>query len=588
MSCAQHYPHFITSLHSLTPYSFFFPPRNPSDLPSSPCLPIHHPHTSPSSYPPPFMSETCALCLGGESEVPPLGTLKDARDLIQPCSTCHLVTHRKCLIDYINSLSFSRIERELVGPDDPSGPSGSSGPTDPGGPTDPADPSDLVGVESNNNPDESRILAAAMQARLEVLLGAGAVETRAPLHSPDSPKLWRLSAPCPQCKSKIRFQLQGLAVLGINTFVRDKITGFVLYATIGLGLLGASAGIVSVGVTGLTVCGLNMVKALSPSFLDSLKHAAAPRPDAWAANAPLPASSLMKLHQISLLPIIMYRMRGLLLMDCLFKRRPRPAWPELFNELLICNFLSALGNHVLAKSLWANTKRLFAQSRGPASALGLLKGGFLLRNITWTSPAVLIALVVPFRWAYDIFYRETFNRLYYSMARAVRPKDLVDSLSPKDFARLEALEATISSLSMTLAPKINLARKTRSPLPILSLLKDKHFYWYMLCIFQHTLYKSRACLAHDYSDSLLVKLGVVTLVTTILWPFLASYLGKAVCSGLRSVPYFMSAADLPFLSNLLAMGILAVAKDASNLFLGYQKTRQLSHIAIVKTDRGSA
>ncbi|KAK7677810.1 hypothetical protein QCA50_019243 [Cerrena zonata] len=55
--------------------------------------------------------DICSFCLGGEDDIPPFGKAKDAKELIQPCSTCTMTTHRKCLLDWFNSLSPDSIKK---------------------------------------------------------------------------------------------------------------------------------------------------------------------------------------------------------------------------------------------------------------------------------------------------------------------------------------------------------------------------------------------------------------------------------------------------------------------------------------------
>lgn len=61
------------------------------------------------------MSDVCCFCLGGTADIPAFGTREDARDFVHPCATCSIVAHRKCLLDWFNSLPDDKlqvIERE--------------------------------------------------------------------------------------------------------------------------------------------------------------------------------------------------------------------------------------------------------------------------------------------------------------------------------------------------------------------------------------------------------------------------------------------------------------------------------------------
>jgi len=54
-------------------------------------------------------SKICSLCLGSDTDIPPFGTIDDAKDLISPCSTCSIITHRKCLLDWFNSVPADKL-----------------------------------------------------------------------------------------------------------------------------------------------------------------------------------------------------------------------------------------------------------------------------------------------------------------------------------------------------------------------------------------------------------------------------------------------------------------------------------------------
>lgn len=541
--------------------------------------------------------ETCAFCLGGTTEIPPFGTVKDAEDLIAPCSTCSLVAHRKCLLDWFNSIPASRLTRthdvdvdfdELQRPGDAA-----------------ANATEDPDQDTDNEPN---IINVTFQSPWMSAAGLFVRDPDYDVHAglSDSRSVLMLTA-CPQCKCKITFCMKRLAFLGFNTLVRASVSDLVQYAGVFLGLSGAATGIVSMGYVGLARCGINMMDAVVPSSilfpLLSRKKSPAINAGSLIFSGPeridraLSIADQLKFQHIPLLPVMLYRMRNLLILTCFFNTSARAALTNWGGELLVCNYLSSLGNHVLVKQVFLNLKVYLALVLKSPLSLKSYHLGKLFRNINWWDPNVMVGSLIPVRWLYDILFRLTFNRLHFDLTATIRPRDIANKLSESELARLEDLDNQVGRLHIGLRHKVKQAKKNNNGPKALQLVAGKltlirlllqddillRFAKTKLLLFYH---KMSACLKNDFSSSFLYNLAIVTGVTSVLWPFLASDLGKVIYKLILLRMLAFEGVDddkVIFLANLIGMFGVALIKDGYNLFMSSRKARQLSQMAIVYT-----
>lgn len=542
--------------------------------------------------------DICAFCLGGSAEVPPFGSLKDAADLVKPCSTCSMITHRKCLVDWFNSIPALQIQKEYR--------------------NDAGDmahrPADELHGEvptpdvDNDTDNEPNIVNLSFRSRWFSVLSVSQNDNdRLNAYEPLSDAISvLLSTSCPQCKSKITFKMKQLPLLALNSIVRSSVSDLALYLCVFLGISGAATGIVTMGYVGLARCGISMLDALVPtSLLLPLLGKGAPGPRA-ASRRPwlLPSGpdstertlymmSQFKFQHVPLLPVMLYRMRCLLISECFFGKSELK-WQNWASEILICNYLSSLGDHVLVKQLYANAKRVVLGIANRKLSSRALYTGMLFKNINWWDPAVMVGAMIPARWIYDLAYRFTFNRAYFDLTTTIRPREIANSLPPAEMASLERLESTMAGLRYDLQRKIKTATKTvpGSKTVQLSscaakqakLLRDDTLLKYVKTRLLYWYYRSKACLLHDFSSTLLSKLTALTSITTVLWPFLASDLGNVIYAVvLRRIPFFakIDPDNVVLLSHLIGMFGVAVVKETFNLFLCQQKANQLSDLTIV-------
>lgn len=275
------------------------------------------------------MTDICALCLGGSSEVPPFGTAHDAQDFVRPC-TCSLVVHRRCLLDWFNSLPAARVSR--------------ASPADEDGLAIPADGLAITADDNlANAADDAAFRTDATDDTFRSISSAfgginfsGSVRVNMGVAAPsvlEAPGY--LLAPCPQCKQALYFRTRALAALGMVSLARAALTDTVQYSAALVALTGAASGVLAVGYAGLARAGASMLDALVPaSLLGPLFLRRAPRARPFALSPP--AWDNYKQHLIVLFPIVMYRARLAL---SVVRSDWRDSAACALSEFWVCNYV---------------------------------------------------------------------------------------------------------------------------------------------------------------------------------------------------------------------------------------------------------
>ncbi|ODV94787.1 hypothetical protein PACTADRAFT_50646 [Pachysolen tannophilus NRRL Y-2460] len=192
------------------------------------------------------------------------------------------------------------------------------------------------------------------------------------------------------------------------------------------------------------------------------------------------------------------------------------------------------------------------------------------------------------RFAYNIFFSLTFNRIYYRWVRTVQPSSIADRLSLEELDQIQAENKEEYELQLEH-----------------DLLKQKKGYHSSKSFFtkiydfifkndsMRKIKRSRSrreienCIKHDYSGVFEKKSVYLTIFTTMLWP----KLGEIVASKLlRHIPlltkfinkYAQTPDEGTFIRNIIGCCCVVLLKDLFNLFLTWRKVRQLSKIRIVE------
>ncbi|PIS50015.1 hypothetical protein CJI97_004702 [Candidozyma auris] len=558
-------------------------------------------------------SGICALCLGDNTDIPSFGTIKDAENLIMPCSTCSLVVHKMCLMEWFNSLPPSKVTRTFRDENNSSTRPPASTPT--------TDNEGAVGMFPPDVDDDEGPGIFNLNSRWGSLLVQWGTDSY--VYTPSSADASAfgentsimLAADCPQCKNKIVFKMSHSSLLALNSLVRTSIKDMVSYSGVFMGISGAAIGIVTVGYAGLTRCGVNMLEVMIPeSILVSLLRKKLPSLPNSNIGSTAPSTDRMewdinvlshfRFQLVPLLPLALFRMRFSSILSCIFNSSAPSLVSDCCNEFLVCHYVSSLGNHVLARNVFNNLTRGLMSSWKSGSLKALGWAG-LTRNINWWDPNVMIGSAIPARWLYDILFRLTVNKRHFDLTMAVRPKSIANSLSESELARYENVENRLAKLQFELREKIRKANRnpniTASKSPVMSTLRKKiiacslifkdEFAWRWVKLkIKSWVFKSLACLKNDYSSSLLMNSKVVTGVTTFLWPFLAADVGRLVLVFLSRSSWtsHVPRPKLILLANLIGMFGVSIIKDMFHLYMCNHKAGYLSNMTILTSRNQSS
>lgn len=553
------------------------------------------------------MSDICNFCLGGNTDIPPFGTASDAKNLLHPCSTCSLVAHHKCILDWFHSLpsdSLHVFDAESLNDGLDRARNSRQGRS-----SSPQNGSQNQPQNQNRDQAQNDVVLDPSRAGIEWTistsdinqwlsgLSTGIVTDLHPVRG-NSGLAVILIAPCPQCKNDIIFTMNRSQVLTMTAVVRTIMSRGLQYSGAMLGLTSAVTGVVSMGYLGLTSCGINMLNALVPGQLLVRMLAkpapAAPLASSWLTLILLPASPYyavdglelavargmidpLKFSRIPLLPVVMYRMRSLSPVECITRPdKDRVTWfQSWFTEAVINGYISSLGNHTLIRRLWIKggdaattlVENPLKFARDAASFLCHPRQLSSRLDVDWWHLDNMISLLVPIRLAYDIFFRLTINMWHFDLVMGTKPRAI--GLPEEEVDRIEGIKTDLEQLQSQ-------SHSTASPSTTNSLSKLK------LRIVLTGL-KLRASFKHDYSTALIPQSFTLRCLTTVIWPFVSAKVGKIVYK-LLATRMSIPSEKLLFLSNIIGLIVVVFGKDIANYYLGYIKCRQVKNMAVVKVD----
>ncbi|KAI5969871.1 hypothetical protein CANMA_001070 [Candida margitis] len=540
--------------------------------------------TSTDTFKTAEVSESCCFCLGTDTDIPSFGTIQDAQDMLKPCSTCSLVCHRKCLLDWFNTISpdklrvihanaasanmslIRRMNQEHAG-DMGIGQGAIANRTIRIDLTASALESWFNNITTNfaandesTDGDENGGLVEDNDE--QDLLHEHVIE-RTSSHGEDSftnssRDIVYILAPCPQCKKWIMFSMKRSLLLTIHSTLKSAVTRVIKYGTIFLGVTSALTGVVSMGYIGLTSVGLKMMDNIIPAPLlvrmltrksllksqstySSLSKILFGNSSAYAVDNLEQALvqgliDPLKFSRIPVLPLVMYRARSSSIFRLIFGRRDEEYPSALITEFMISAYISSIGDHSLVRAIYRNVK---------SDIINGLQHGFNfktnpLRNIDFLSTNNIISILVPLRWIYDLLYRLSFNRAYFNLTMQSRPRAIANSLSEAEIDELEALNSQLNDFT-TKHRKVyqqidkQIDAKSSLNIPVISSWLK---FAYKQIIYLHALRKSWlqhfrlklisnvkftwACLRYDYSTPLASNGAIIKSLTTIFWPYVAS------------------------------------------------------------------
>ncbi|RLV94890.1 hypothetical protein JA1_001372 [Spathaspora sp. JA1] len=575
--------------------------------------------------------DTCSFCLGTDTDIPSFGTLHDAQDLVHPCRTCSIVTHRKCLLDWFNSIPVDELVvasgRRVAEENNMNLNSNSTllNEISVGGSGSDITSSDgsfqfTINAQlprwlylNNTTIDEGELVTEASltttnqipggfptmddeeseeNTTLEEVVTATTTSNSPPPVSHiansagSSSDMVFIIVPCPQCKQQIIFVMRRSRFITFQNSARLYIKRLVQYGGVFLIITSALTGVLSLGYVGLTTCGLKMMdwmvpgsvvvqmltktnkkSRLSNDITSSLKKLLFGEQSSSSYAIDNLETALVnglidpfKFARIPTLPIVLYQMRSSSIVDCFFGK---DKWSSIYEELMFVGYFSNLGDNELLKGVIGN---VLGNLQNPFKPRSLFSGINLFKINN------LISLIIPVRWTYDLLYRLTFNRMYFNLAMKVQPREIANHLSQQESERLELINSDINEL------KLRVHTTNDSILSLLynkfQLLKSKN---YIQLKIMSNYYKTIACLKYDYSNTLSHKSKTIKSITTIIWPYLSSKIGKLLLKLLTN----QTSAKNIIITNIIGMIIVAVIKEVVNLWIGKIKANQRSQIETI-------
>ena len=284
-----------------------------------------------------------------------------------------------------------------------------------------------------------------------------------------------------------------------------------------------------------------------------------------------------KFLRIPILPVVLYRMRSSSILSLLSQDS------NWFTEIMVAAYISSLGNNELVGNIARLLRTLLVQKL-PYAIIAAVKS----LSISLLTAPTLISLLVPLRWAYDLFFRLTFNRLHFNVALRTRPREIANSISEARLERLEDLSREMAQLwdqasKMRPTSSRNLSewcgyvkRLALSDIP------KKYLVLWMSFWNEET----RSCLQHDYLSVFLLRSLMLRGITTVAWPFLGARVGRVIFKLIASrLATKLEPETIMLLANIMGLFGIALLKDVFNLFIATQKARQLRQMGWVAWNR---
>lgn len=442
----------------------------------------------------------CCFCLGGDTDVPPFGKLEDAQDFVEPCERCSLTTHRKCLLDWFNSLpadklkvmdclfltnttarhsgEHSELHSQYSTPDSP----GEEEAQEEEIPTVIAENADEWGLALSYF--EIR-LSGQLLNRLMTTMSSGLgshLSSEGPLAQG---RLVLLVASCPQCKGDVTFSMKRSQLLALNSGVRTLVTRTVQAGCVFTILASAVTGVLSMSYIGLSTCGLKIMDSIVPGplLVNILRKPTIPGAsltllfdlNSYSVDTMEMALSRgiidpFKFSRIPVLPLVLYRMRSSSLISCIVgstgSRSIHSTTGSTTNNTSTnnnTNNTDNIANHTSNNAnAWKDTSNNMQawiteiMINGYISGLGnhelaqtifsnFMNSKSLLAKVDFWNVNNMISMIIPLRWLYDLLYRLTLNRMHFNLTMKIRPRDIANSLDPIELDHLEQLGSNIAN-----------------------------------------------------------------------------------------------------------------------------------------------
>lgn len=206
----------------------------------------------------------------------------------------------------------------------------------------------------------------------------------------------------------------------------------------------------------------------------------------------------------------------------------------------------------------------------------------LVKGFSNSGPKIFLLFSEPLKRIYSLFYTMTFNRLYYSWTKLVKPIYLADRLS------LEELE----TFERESQDKITLKENSKS---------QNIFQRLYSCLFgtsdeeraairKRLWTETKAIFSRDYSTVFHKRSRFMSILTTILWPILGAKLGKLLLKVVKINTFCNKYSSTPdeatYIANLMGSVLLVLVKDLFNLYIAWLNVKQLLEVSVVRASFG--
>ncbi|SCU91902.1 LADA_0F12882g1_1 [Lachancea dasiensis] len=492
----------------------------------------------------------CWICLSSGDEYPPMGTLKDARDWVYPCS-CSLVAHRKCLLEWVsrNNLEYkNEVLSELnsdgstIGFESLNVSDAYSSVHSRIGSFNPLNwlgirrSSSLDGRLSFNPAEISKVLSSvandAIVRNVTDAMTAGAQEPLPIGPSLRGSRKLVINTVCPQCNSPILLKTSGGLTIPLSIITSKAFTWFAKASTQTtiIGTIGGSI-LFSCGCL-LTSWGLRVLTTLAPEST-LLKLLDLPK----ASNL---YQALQK-NQVGFKQVLLMGLAPIFLLSFRFENKFL-GWPKRLYPIL---FLRP------GESLHMNVKR------------------FLL-------------LLYPLSILNDFIQLVVYNPLYFKWVHRVKPYFLCDRMSLEQLRLYEAEQEYIETKREAerispppngfLSKFLSFFRRKTTEEPLIQGINTRRFL--MATTF-------------DYSQALVETSPWEKITSTMLWPVSGKLFHTFILSKFswfRSTTAQQTATpdDALFLGNLIGCCAVAILKDLVHLFVTWRRVKQLQSMEVIE------
>ncbi|ODV59214.1 uncharacterized protein ASCRUDRAFT_9611 [Ascoidea rubescens DSM 1968] len=554
-----------------------------SILESTPSVSTHHNESE--------TDRRCWICLCSGDEPPPMGTRSDAHDWVHPCG-CSLVAHRRCLLDWFSEMDL-KLRQDPDNNDNNRNNNANANRNDNAGNMEDeenenefeinieANLQDIIQGDQPNGNNQTTTLNFSLGSFFLRILGLDSLSTQKPQTIVD--------IRCPQCKDPIFITIPSSRLVSLKSsltqHIRKLIKNFSLIIT-----TTSIVGGIYLGVTFiLSISGYSTLDRLVPESI-KLKIFNVPFSPFYRNFADSLDKNLVpfsKVYLVNTIPIYMLTLR---------------AYPTSLTQEVFLHFFPFI---------FLNNTQYYPYNSYVNPFINVNKNVNWFKSIKQTfkekSPLRFLFFFTPLRYAYNIFFKYTFNRVYYKWVNSVRPcfiadRISVDSIREVEREREEETQYLINKEEIEKNFKEEIKQKYQKLVEnsgnrpnFLTIIYGKIMMKIKFLLFNPLLSirwqrfkRELVCVSNnDYSNVFRYNSKFLTLGTTFLWPYFGRFVSDNLLAFIPNLNSFLAKySETPdessFVRNLLGCLVVVLLKDLSNLFFTYIKTKQWKKVDVLE------